>query len=71
VHLGRIGLANGLLEPATTELLTRSTIAGTEGTPVQGGAVGRISAARAALARNDRAEARAEIEQAIAAVGRR
>ena len=71
VDFGRIGLANELLERAATELLTRSTIAGTEGNPVQGGPVGRISAARAALARNDRPAARAEIELAIAATRRR
>ncbi|MFN6955256.1 MAG: hypothetical protein ACK4PG_10725 [Acetobacteraceae bacterium] len=71
VQFGRIGLANELLERAATELLTRSTIAGTEGTPVQGGAVGRIAAARAALARNDRVAARAEIERAIEALRRR
>jgi hypothetical protein len=71
VQFGRIGLANELLERAATELLTRSTVAGTEGRPVQGGPVGRIAAARAALARNDRATARAEIDAAIAALRRR
>lgn len=71
VQFGRIGLANELLERAATELLTRSTIAGTEGNPVQGGPVGRISAARAALARNDRTAARAAIDEAIEALRRR
>jgi hypothetical protein len=71
VRFGRIGLANELLERAATELLTRSTPAGTEGRPVQGGAIGRISAARAALARGDRAAAQAEIEQALAQLRRR
>jgi hypothetical protein len=71
VQFNRTGLANELLERAATELLTRSTPAGTEGNPVQGGPVGRISAARAALARGDRAAARAEIEQALALLRRR
>jgi hypothetical protein len=71
VAFGRLGLANELLERAATGLLTRSTPAGSEGTPVRGGAVGRIAATRAALARGDRQAARAEIDDALAALRRR
>lgn len=50
---GRLPLANELVERAETLTLTRSTIAGTEGTPVSGGAVAKMAAARAALSRRD------------------
>ena len=50
---GRLPLANELVERAETLTLTRSTIAGTESTPVSGGAVAKMAAARAALSRRD------------------
>lgn len=50
---GRLPLASELVERAETLTLTRSTIAGTEGTPVSGGAVAKMAAARAALGRRD------------------
>lgn len=50
---GNLPLANELVERAESLALTRSTIAGTEGTPVQSGAVARMAEARAAIARRD------------------
>lgn len=50
---GRLPLANELVERAETLVLTRSTLAGTETVPLQDGAVARMAAARAALARRD------------------
>jgi hypothetical protein len=50
---GRLPLANELVERAESLTLTRSTLAGTEGTPVSSGAVAKMAAARAALSRRD------------------
>ena len=50
---GRLPLASELVERAETLTLTRSTLAGTEGTPVRDGAVAKMAAARAALGRRD------------------
>jgi hypothetical protein len=50
---GRLPLANELVERAEALALTRSTIAGTEGTPVREGPVARMAEARAAIARRD------------------
>lgn len=62
----RAGQANEFLERAESRLLTRTTLAQNAGRPVQGGPIGHISAARAALLRNDNATAMAEIDRAIA-----
>jgi hypothetical protein len=50
---GRLPLANELVERAEALALTRSTIAGTESTPLRQGPVARMAEARAALARRD------------------
>ena len=67
LRAGRAGLANEFLERAESRLLTRSTLQARAGVAVQDGPVGRISAARAALLRNDLAVARREIETALGA----
>ncbi|MBR0681054.1 hypothetical protein GXW74_11190 [Roseomonas eburnea] len=61
---GRLPLANELLERAETLALTRSTIAGTETTPMRDGPVARMAEARAAIARRDRAAAATLIAEA-------
>jgi len=50
---GRLPLASELVERAETLMLTRSTIAGTEGIPVRDGAVAKLAQARVALGRRD------------------
>ncbi|MBY0337534.1 MAG: hypothetical protein K2X11_13020 [Acetobacteraceae bacterium] len=67
----RAGQANEFLERAESRLLTRTTLVQNAGRPVQGGPIGHISAARAALLRNDSATAMAEIDRAIAMLERR
>jgi hypothetical protein len=66
----RAGQANEFLERAESRLLTRSTVVNRAGVPVQSGPVAHISAARAALVRNDQAAAAAEIDRAIAMLER-
>lgn len=63
---GRAAEALDLLERAEARLLTRSELASRADRPRQGGAVGQIAAARAALAARDQAAASAHIEQALA-----
>ena len=70
LRANRAGQANEFLERAESRLLTRSTLATRAGDAVQGGPVGRIAAARAALLRNDRATAQREVEAALAALDR-
>jgi hypothetical protein len=70
LRAGRAGQANEFLERAESRLLTRSTIPAQAGQPVQGGPVGHIAAARAALFANDRAKAQAEMEAALTALNR-
>ena len=50
---GRLPLASEFVERAEALELTRSTLAGTETVPLRDGAVARMAAARAALARRD------------------
>ncbi|MBW6400129.1 hypothetical protein KPL78_19880 [Roseomonas sp. HJA6] len=50
---GRLPLASELVERAETLMLTRSTIAGTEGIPIRDGAVAKLAQARVALGRRD------------------
>lgn len=61
---GQLALANELVERAETLMLTRSTLAGTEGIPVREGAVAHLAAARAALGRRDPAAADSLIAEA-------
>lgn len=61
---GRLPLANELVERAEALALTRSTLAGTEAVPVREGPVGRMAAARAAIARRDGASAALLIAEA-------
>ncbi|MBR0673848.1 hypothetical protein [Neoroseomonas soli] len=61
---GRLPLANELLERAETQVLTRSTIAGTETTPMREGPVARMAEARAAIARRDASTAAMLIAEA-------
>ncbi len=68
---GRMAEAMDLLERAEARLLTRSELASQAGNPEQGGAVGQIAAARAALAGRDRVAAAARIDQALAWLDRR
>lgn len=70
LRAGRAGQANEFLERAESRLLTRSTLAARAGVAVQDGPTGRISAARAALLRNDRAIAQREVEAALTALDR-
>lgn len=70
LRAGRAGQANEFLERAESRLLTRSTVPAQAGQPVQGGPVGHISAARAALLANDRPKAQREIEAALTALDR-
>ncbi|SFK50045.1 hypothetical protein [Falsiroseomonas stagni] len=63
---GRGGEALDLLERAEARLLTRSELASRADRPRQGGAVGQIAAARAALGGRDRPAAIAHIDQALA-----
>lgn len=70
LRAGRPGPANEFLERAESRLLTRSTAPARADEPVTGGPIGHISAARAALLRNDRAGAQREIEAALAALDR-
>lgn len=70
LRAGRPGPANEFLERAESRLLTRDTAPARAGEPVTGGPVGHISAARAALLRNDRAGAQREIEAALTALNR-
>jgi hypothetical protein len=63
---GRAREALDLLERAEARLLTRSELASRADQPRQGGAVGQIAAARAALAARDRAAATTHIDQALA-----
>lgn len=70
LRAGRPGPANEFLERAESRLLTRSTAPSRADEAVTGGPIGRISAARAALLRNDRAGAQREIEAALAALDR-
>lgn len=62
---GRWAAANEAVEMAETRALTRSVIAGTEGTPAQDPVLTETAAARAAIARRDRREAEARIGAAI------
>jgi hypothetical protein len=71
LRAGRAGLANELLERAESRLLTRDTDPGRTYEAVNGGPIGHLSAARAALLANDRARAQREIEAAMAIIGRR
>lgn len=66
----RPGQANELLERAESRLLTRGTLAARAGEAVQGGAVGRIAAARAALLRGDAKAAAEAVDAALAALDR-
>ena len=68
LRAGRAGQANEFLERAESRLLTRSTLPARAGTAVQDGPIGHISAARAALFRNDRPAAQREIEAALTAL---
>jgi hypothetical protein len=70
LRAGRAGQANEFLERAESRLLTRSTVPAQAGQPVQGGPVGHIAAARAALFANDRTKAQAEMEAALTALNR-
>lgn len=70
LRASRAGQSNEFLERAESRLLTRSTVPARAGDPVQDGAIGHISAARAALLRNDRAAAQREVEAALAAIDR-
>jgi len=70
LRAGRAGQANEFLERAESRLLTRSTPAPRAAVAVQDGPISRISAARAALLRNDRPAAQREIEAALAALDR-
>lgn len=70
IRARRLGQANELLERAESRLLTRGTLASRAGEAVQGGAVGRIAAARAALLRNDAKAAAAEVDAALLALER-
>lgn len=63
---GRGAEALDLLERAESRLLTRSELASRADRPRQGGAVGQIAAARAALGARDRAAAVSHIDQALA-----
>lgn len=67
---GRPGPANEFLERAESRLLTRGTAPARADEAVTGGPIGHISAARAALLRNDRAGAQREIEAALATMNR-
>ncbi len=58
----RYGLANELLDRAESRLLTRSTLAASADRPLQGGPVGQLAAARAAVQRQDQAEALREVD---------
>ncbi|NGM23659.1 hypothetical protein G3576_26840 [Roseomonas stagni] len=71
VAAGRLGEAQDLLERAEARLLTRSELASQADRPEQGGAIGQIAAARAALGQRDRAAAAARIEQALSWLDRR
>lgn len=71
LRAGRAGQANDLLERAESRLLTRGTLPVNAGKPVLDGPVGRIAAARAALAANDRVTAENEIKAALATLGPR
>lgn len=66
VASGRLGQANELVERAETRILTRSTLASQAGAPMQDPALTRLSAAREALARQDRAGARHALDGALA-----
>lgn len=68
LRASRGGQANEFLERAESRLLTRSTLATRAGEAMQDGPIGHISAARAALFRNDRTAAQREIEAALGAV---
>jgi len=68
LRAGRGGQASEFLERAESRLLTRSTLATRAGVAVQDGPIGHISAARAALFRNDRTAAQREIEAALGAL---
>ena len=70
IRAGRGGQANEFLERAESRLLTRSTLATRAGEAVQDGPIARVSAARAALMRNDRAGAQREVEAALVAIDR-
>ncbi len=59
----RHGPANDLVE---ARMLTRSTLAAAADRPLQGGPVGHLSAARAALQRQDQAAALREVDAVIA-----
>lgn len=61
---GRLPLANEFVERAETLVLTRSTIAGTEGIPMRDGVVAKMADARAALARRDIGSATAFMSEA-------
>ncbi|MBR0652520.1 hypothetical protein GXW78_22885 [Roseomonas terrae] len=50
---GRLPLASELIERAETQILTRSTIAGTETIPVREGVIAKMAEARMALGRRD------------------
>lgn len=70
LRTGRAGQANEFMERAESRLLTRSTLPARAGIVVQDGPTGHISAARAALLRNDRNAAQREMEAALAALDR-
>ena len=59
-----LALANELVERAEAQVLTRSTIAGTETIPNRVGPGGRMAEARAAIARRDTSTAQALIAEA-------
>jgi hypothetical protein len=59
-----LALANELVERAEAQVLTRSTIAGTETIPNRVGPGGRMAEARAAIARRETATAQALIAEA-------
>lgn len=63
---GRIQQTRENLEQAETRLLTRSVLPDQAGTPMTGGAVAEITAAREALNRRDRASVGRHIDQAMA-----
>ena len=64
---GRTGEAQEALERAETRALSRSTDAGTQGTPYNGAQVAAIQEARHAVGRGDRKAAMAAINTAMAA----
>jgi hypothetical protein len=66
VAAGSASRAREYLEQAETRILTRSVIATRAGTPMQGGAVAELAAARQAVERRDRQAAYRHIDEAMA-----